>query len=409
MQGGVVLVVLALVAGARPQCLSENDNLDIPASSDLSPITDFGLELFKGLFPYNSTTRNFFFSPYSVWNALTLAYFGSGGETQLQLEEALRVTDKVTTLKNWRALEFLYRMRQANNSDYTFNLANRAFFDKTVSLRTCMDAILHNELQVLDFSQATEAANEINNFVSETTKGRINTLVEPADVSQAKMVLANAAFFKGTWLYQFKPSQTRKNLFYATPEDYYFVDMMTQKGNFRHGVSEELGAHILELPYTGEAVSMYILLPPFISGENGFNAMVERLNASLLHEAFNNMWRMQVEVIIPKFKLEQLIENELMVALAGMGVTDLFDQRLANLTAFVPSGSLSIGKSIHKAFVEVSEEGTEAAAATALISWRIARPVGPEKFECNHPFLFIIYDNLTKNVLFLGAYKNPKA
>lgn len=77
------------------------------------------------------------------------------------------------------------------------------------------------------------------------------------------------------------------------------------------GVSEELGAHILELPYTGEAVSMYILLPPFISGENGFNAMVERLNASLLHEAFNNMWRTQIKVVIPKFKLEQMVENEL--------------------------------------------------------------------------------------------------
>ncbi|KAK8741756.1 hypothetical protein OTU49_002378 [Cherax quadricarinatus] len=409
MKSVIFVVVLAVVAEVHPQCLSENDNLDIPASNDLSSITDFGLELFKGLFPYNATSKNFFFSPYSVWNALTLAYFGSGGNTQSQLEEVLRVTDKVSTLKNWRALEFLYRMRQANNSDYTFNLANRAFFDKTVSLRPCVDAILHNELQILDFSEPTEAADTINTFVSETTKGRITSLVEPSHVSQAKMVLANAAFFKGTWQYQFKPSQTRKNLFYATPEDYYFVDMMTQKGNFRHGVSEELGAHILELPYTGEAVSMYILLPPFISGENGFNAMVERLNASLLTEAFNNMWRMQVEVILPKFKLEQLVEDELMLTLAGMGITDLFDQSQANLTAFAPNGSLSIGKSIHKAFVEVSEEGTEAAAATALISWRIARPVGPEKFECNHPFLFIIYDNLTKNVLFLGAYKNPKA
>ncbi|KAG7161244.1 Serine protease inhibitor 88Ea-like 1, partial [Homarus americanus] len=359
MQGGVVLlVVVAALTRVSGQCLSDNDELNVPASNDLSSITDFGLELFKELFPYNSTTRNFFFSPYSVWNALTLAYFGSGGETQTQLETALRVTDKVSTLRNWRALEFLYHMRQANNSDYTFNLANRVL------------------------TRPTEAADAINSFVSETTKGRIPILVEPQDVSQAKMVLANAAFFKGTWLYQFKPSHTRKNLFYATPQDYVFVDMMTQKGNFRHGVSEELGAHILELPYTGEAVSMYILLPPFISGEKQFNAMVERINASILHEAFNNMWRVQIEVVFPKFKLEQMIEDELIThlfpghCLALASPTSL-TKTIANLTTFSPAGNLSIGKSIHKAFLEVSEEGTEAA-ATALISWRIARPLEPE-------------------------------
>lgn len=96
-------------------------------------------------------------------------------------------------------------------------------------------------------------------------------------------------------------------------------------------------------------------------------------------------------------------------ALSRMGINDLFNQQRANLTTFAPLENLSVGKSIHKAFVEISEEGTEAAAATALISWRIAKPVGPEKFECNHPFLFVIYDNITKNILFMGAYKNPKA
>lgn len=409
MRSAVLMMALvALVARVRCQCFSENDNLDIPASSDLSPITDFGLELFKQLFPYNSTTSNFFFSPYSVWNALTLAYFGSGGNTEAELESVLRVTDKVSTLKNWRTLEFLYDMRQRNKSDYTFNLANRAYFDKSVALRPCVEEILQNELALLDFSNPTEAAEEINQFVWNTTKGRIPRLLNPNDVSDARMVLTNAAFFKGTWLYQFKTSQTQKHLFYATPEDYHFVDMMSQKGNFRHGVSEELGAHILELPYTGEAVSMYIMLPPFISGENGFNAMVERLNGTLMHEAFDNMWRTQIEVVIPKFKLEQMVENELIDALSRMGINDLFSQQ-ANLTTFAPFENLSVGKSIHKAFVEVSEEGTEAAAATAFISWRIAKPLSPEKFECNHPFLFVIYDNLTKNVLFMGAYKNPKA
>ncbi|XP_037790831.1 serine protease inhibitor 88Ea-like [Penaeus monodon] len=401
-------VALLAVTSVRPQCFSEEDDLSIPPSNDLSGIADFGLELFKEIFPYN-TSSNFFFSPYSVWNALTLAYFGSSGNTQAELERVLRVEDKVTTLKNWRTLEFLYDMRQTNNSDYTFKVANRAYFDETVNLTGCVGDILKNELQIVDFTHTEEAAGTINDFVSNTTKGRIPSLVEAKDLINAQMVLANAAFFKGTWLYQFKKSATRPHLFYSSQNDYTFVDMMTQKGNFRHGVSEELGAHILELPYTGEAISMYILLPPFISGEQGFNAMVENLNATTLHYAIENMWRLEVEVVVPKFKLEQLVGDELLQSLSRMGISDLFTPGAADLSSFAPDTDLSVGRSIHKAFVEVSEEGTEAAAATAFISLRIARPVGPEKFECNHPFLFVIYDNLTKNILFMGAYKNPKA
>ncbi|KAK3863545.1 hypothetical protein Pcinc_030695 [Petrolisthes cinctipes] len=405
----VGVVMCALIGISHTQCLTENDSLDIPSSKDLSPISDFALELFKDIFPYNSTTSNFFFSPYSIWSALTLAYFGSGGNTQTELEDVLRLEGKVATLKLWRTLEFLYQVRQNNRSDYTFNVANRAYFDQSVTLRPCVSEILTSELRTLDFNDASNAAAEINQFVSNTTKGRIPTLVTPAQVSRVRMVLANAAYFKGTWLYQFKKSQTEKGLFYMSIEDYTFVDMMRQKGNFRHGVSEELGCHILELPYTGDAVSMFILLPPFITGEHGFNSMVSRLNGSLLHDSFEKMWRTQVEVVFPKFKMEQLLENELIESLSRLGINDLFNQGAANLTTFSDYGGLNVGRSVHKAALEVSEEGTEAAAATALISFRIARPAAPEKFECNHPFLFVIYDNEAKNILFMGAYKNPKA
>ncbi|XP_050709978.1 leukocyte elastase inhibitor B-like isoform X2 [Eriocheir sinensis] len=218
---------------------SEHD-LNVPESSaNLSSITDFGLDLFRELYPYNTTERNFFFSPYSVWSALSLAYFGSKGQTEEELAAALGVTDKVTALKSWRALEFLYAMRQANKSSYTFNVANRAYFDESVQLRPCIEQILTSELATVDFTKPDVAAAEINSFVSNTTKGRIQDLVTPAHVAGARMVLANAAFFKGVWLYQFKKSATAKGLFYSSFEDYTFVDMMRQKGNFRYGKEEE--------------------------------------------------------------------------------------------------------------------------------------------------------------------------
>jgi len=402
-----VLLLLALAAVVQPQCLSEDDTKFPPPSSDLTGITEFGLDLFKELYDH-TTPSNFFFSPYSVWNALILAYLGSRGDTEAQLSKALYVPDKVSTLNNWRKLEFLYEMRGINNTDYTFNLANRAYFDNTVQLENCMESILSNEIQKLDFTDTAGAANTINSWVSDVTKTRIKELVNADALANANMVLTNAAFFKGTWFSQFKPSATTKKLFYRTREHYTFVDMMVQKGNFRHGVSEELGAHILELPYTGDAMSMFILLPPFISGEQGFNAMVQSLNSTTLRDAMDHMWRIQVQVEIPKFKMEEQIGDELILGLSNMGINDLFDATKANLTGFSASGGLAVGASMHKAFVEVNEEGTEAAAATAFISFRSSRPDSPAEFKCNHPFIFFIHDNLTKNILFIGAYKNPK-
>ncbi|KAA0202114.1 hypothetical protein HAZT_HAZT001947 [Hyalella azteca] len=383
----------------QQSCFYDNASMSDTVSTDLSGIADFSLSLFKVLFPYNEA-ENFFFSPYSIWSALALAYFGSQGSTEKQLRQALGVKDKVDTLRKWRELEFLYKMRSLNKSDYTLNLANRAYFDKAVKLNPCLEKVLSSELVVADLSDAS-MASQINKWVSDTTKGHIKDLVTSGDLSNSNMVLANAAFFKGTWLYQFKKDKTLKRLFYTNDTDIAFVDMMVQKGNFRHTKSEELGAHVLELPYTGESISMIILLPPFISGDKGFDAMVGRLNSTTLGNAIADLWRNEVEVSLPKFSLEQS-------ALTKMGVTDLFDRSLANLTDFSADEPLSVGKSIHKAFVEVSEEGTEAAAATALISFRSARPAGPSKFECNHPFLFIIHDNVTKNILFMGAYKSPK-
>lgn len=207
-----VLLASCVMHFAASQCFSDNDDTSKPKSTDLSGITDFGLTLFKELFPYKES-KNFFFSPYSIWSALTLSYFGSKGNTELQLRKALGVTDKVDTLKQWRALEFMYKMRQMNKSDYSFSVANRAYFDKTVRLNTCVENILKNELRLADFSKANKVSAEINDWVSNTTKGRIPELVTAGDLAQANMLLANAAYFKGNWLSQFKKSATSKALF----------------------------------------------------------------------------------------------------------------------------------------------------------------------------------------------------
>lgn len=408
------LVFLTTISVAYQQCFTKNDNFgDATYSTDLSGITGFGLDLYKQLAP-GSSPKNFFFSPYSIWSAFIMAYFGSGGNTQRQLESALRVSDKISTIKLWKALERFYELRQENSTQYTFNLANRAYFHNTLNLRSCPRTILHNELRVVDFRDIVSSANEINNFASETTKGRINRVVTPEDIVDAVMVLVNAAFFKGTWKYQFKPSNTKRMDFFINAQDTAKLAMMSQKGTFRYGESRELGARVLELPYSGDAISMFVLMPSADRPrETRFENMVRNLNGATLTSALHprNMAFRTVDVQFPKFKFSMKLGEDLETALKNLGIVDLFDGKLANMTVFARFEDLSVDKVIHKSFIEVNEEGTEAAAVTAIISLTrssIGRTPEVIRFHCNEPFIFLIHDNETRNVLFMGAIKNPR-
>ncbi|XP_066944906.1 serpin B8-like [Macrobrachium rosenbergii] len=404
------VVLLAFAGGVHLQCLTPDDSVrDTSVNTDLSNVADFSLSLFKQLSPLSSR-KNFFFSPYSIWTALTLAYFGSAGNTQGQLEAALNVPDKLSALKLWRSLEDLYEKRLQASQEYTFRVASRAYFDTGVQLRSCLKDVLPGEIQSLSLVDAPASASTINTFVSETTNGRIKSIVTPGDLSNAQMVLVNAAFFKGSWKYQFDASQTLQRDFHISPKETVATAMMSQEGSFLYGESEELGARILELPYAGNTVSMFLLLPSSKGPADraGFAQMVSSLSGSALRRALSsgNLWRQEVEVLVPKFKVEVEVKDELVMSLKTLGITDLFDKTLANMTSFTPYAGMSVDKTVHKAFVEVNEEGTEAAAATALIS-TYARSE-PTLFACNEPFVYIIYDIQTDNILFLGTFRDPR-
>ncbi|XP_068212333.1 ipis-1-like [Palaemon carinicauda] len=406
------LLLLAAAEIAQPQCLTSNDDTTgVTYSRDLSDVTDFGLALYKRL-SSPSSSKNFFFSPYSIWNALTFAYFASGGNTQKEMEAVLRVSDKVSTFLLWRQLGEFYETRQRNNSLYTFSLANRAYIDESLRLRSCISRILSNEIRPNDFKDNTRSARLINAFVNEVTRGRIPQIVQKTDIEDAFMVIVNAAYFKGTWKTQFDPAKT-------TPIDFFFsqtqsvpLHMMSLFGEFRYGESANLGARLLELPYAGNEVSMVLLLPQTrLAFGQRFVNMVNNLNSARLQEALNprNMASTKVDILLPKFKFEHEIRDELQNALREMGIVDLFSRDRADLPVFTNQQGLYVDKIIHKAFVEVNEEGTEAAAATALIlPVRSFNPDQPVQFHCTEPFVFMIYDRRTNNVLFLGAIKNPR-
>lgn len=273
------------------------------------------------------------------------------------------------------------------------------------SLRDCITDLFAQEVESLDFqNKPEEAANVVNKWVENTTNGQIKDILSPGDFSSGtKAVLANAAYFKGDWASQFDKDNTKEEIFY-TPTNQTFVPMMNKKGNFNHATNEVLGAHVLELPYLGEGteISFFAFLPPFMP--NALENLLSKLNLKTFELAINDVSAREVDVKMPKFAFEKTLK--LVPLLSQMGIGDVFSDS-AKFSAFSDEKIL-FDDATHKAKIEVNEEGSTAAAATVLFSFRSARPVDPAQFHCNHPFLFVIYDHRAKAILFTGIYRGPE-
>ncbi|XP_037791238.1 leukocyte elastase inhibitor A-like [Penaeus monodon] len=393
MKAYYAFVILNFWAQVSSQCLSEDDDLPPTPRPTLSQVTPFSLGLFREVLP---PSGNFLFSPFSVWSALVLAYFGSRGDTKTQMERVLRLTTKEDTLALYRALTQI----SESPENYTMDLANRIYVDNALPLYECVARVLPDEVKNVDFSQADLAAAEINQFVNSRTKGNIPHLVEPLDVSLARVVFVNAVYFKGLWEHQFSPRDTTRERFDMSPGRHSSVDMMVRTEMYGFGVSEELDADVVELPYRGGAASLFVLLPRDRRTGDELDRMLQRLTPAALASAVGNLTPTKIQLKFPKYKLESSLRNELIQALTRLGLRDLFSPA-ANLTTFSPVGGLRITNGVHKAVMEVDEAGAEASAGTALVARQLT-------FVCNRPFLFFIHDKMIDNILFVGVFREPQ-
>lgn len=270
--------------------------------------------------------------------------------------------------------------------------------------RSCMKDLFHEEVEALDFHADPEAARlEINRWVADVTKNQIKDILQPGTIdTDTQLALANAAYFKGIWRSKFNSSDTKKEIFYSSPENQSFVDMMYQKATFNYALNERLGCHVLEIPYddNNTDISMVIFLPPFIS--NGLDDVLKRLTPDALQQALENGMPREIELKLPKFAFEKTYE--FLPVLSKLGIGDLFTSK-SDLSGFSELQKLQLGDAVHKAKIEVNEEGATAAAATVLFSFRSARPAELAQFFCIHPFMFLIYDSKAKAVLFAGIYR----
>ncbi|XP_017057595.1 serine protease inhibitor 88Ea [Drosophila ficusphila] len=369
----------------------------------------------------STPNENVFFSPYSTYHALLLAYFSSSGETEKELAEVLHLdwADSKETVRSAYILEKKNRQKRQSSMPLEFSSADCIFFAKDLPLTSCAETRLAEEVKPIDFkNQAEKARKEINDWIANNTYGQIRDMLGSDDIStHTRLVLANAAYLKGQWLSQFKKEKTVPMPFYTSPSNFSLVSMMQQKGAFLLNVDEQLRAHVLQMPYRtvfeseekpdslpdeNSDISMVLILPPFNS--NSLEDVLSRLNAESLEDSLRQAMPREIEVSLPKFEFEQRLE--LNPILAKMGIKKMFDETTATFDDLT-SEAISIGDSRHVAKIKVDEEGSTAAAATALFTYRSARPVEPAKFECNHPFLFVIYDRTSKSILFTGIYRDP--
>ncbi|KAH8359163.1 hypothetical protein KR093_004876, partial [Drosophila rubida] len=360
--------------------------------------------------------ENVFFSPYSTYHALLLAYFGATGQTERELATALRLgwAPSKETVRSAYRLEKQDRALRAKDMPLEFSSADRLYFDERVQLASCLDARLHDEIVQLNIKDNAEATRvQINNWIANVTHNEIKDMIASGDIdSRTQLVLANAAYFKGQWSSRFSTEKTKQMPFHTSTEKVSFVPMMKQKGVFLINPDERLGAHVLQLPYrtshtedenADSDISMVIILPPF--SNDALEQVLLKLNAETLEASLNDASPREIEVSLPKFEFEQRLE--LVPILRQMGVKQIFDKD-ASFNDFSTEQGINFGEAKHMAKIKVDEEGSTASAATVLVSFRSARPIEPTKFECNHPFVFLIYDRKSSAILFTGIYRDPK-
>jgi serpin B len=374
----------------------------------------FAVELYNQL---RNQSGNLFFSPESVSTALAMTYAGARGDTASEMEDTLQFTlppERLhpamgALLSNLNAAHDGYQLRAADalwaEKDYTF-------LDAFLKLTNSDYGAGFNQV---DFKGAHEAARlTINQWVEQKTENKIKDLIQPGMVdTNTRLVLTNAIYFKGDWQTPFDKVQTQDEDFHVSQAQSIKTPLMHRTGGFNYLNGGTFQA--LEIPYKSKELSMIVFLPNDVGG---LPALERSLTAYNMRQWLGQLRPAPQAVIVtlPKFKMTQQLE--LQDALAAMGMPKAFDQKMADFSGMasrktmLADGNLYISAVIHKAYVDVDEEGTEAAAATAVVLNRMSgapvrHPLPPIIFRADHPFMFLIRDNRSGSILFMGRVANP--
>lgn len=388
-------------------------NPSVPASELAAAAqseASFAIDLYKKI---EGNKTNLFFSPHSIVEALTMTYAGAKGTTQSEMRTVLHLSmpdDQQHAAMN--ALDLALQSRGAgqkaqDGTPFRLTVANALWGQQGHNfLPTFLDTIALNYgtgVNLLDFIGATEASRvRINTWVSDKTEGKITDLIPPGHITpDTKLVLTNAIYFNAAWATKFEKAGTT-TLPFQTSTGPVSVPTMHETTEVASAVVggnvDEVGYQAVALPYAGNELSMLVICP------DDFAAFDTVLTADKLNQIIAKLKEGRVELSLPKWKLTD--ETSLGDSLQALGMKAAFNN--ADFSGIDGSLGLQISEVLHKAFVAVDEDGTEAAAATAVLVNDTSLPIDPPTvIKVDKPFLYLIRDNATGAIVFLGRIMDP--
>ncbi|MGQ9534024.1 MAG: serpin family protein [bacterium] len=379
-----------------------------PANADMKSIVrgnnQFCFNLYQNL--AQKVTGNIFYSPFSITMAMGMVYEGARGWAAREMEEVFQFP--IDAKARQEAFYELYKYLNKKNARYKLSIANGLWVQKDyVLLDTYLKIIeryYDGKATNLDFVGSAENARQtINKWVEQKTNNKIKDLLPSGSIKPTtRLIITNAIYFKGIWIKQFDKNLTREDDFWVNETETVKVPMMrrTDPGAI-FNYAETEGVQILELCYEGDDLSMLIFLPR----DKTLDKLENGLSAEKLEEWKNALSERRVEVYIPRFTFTT--RYDLTISLSELGMPNAFAPH-CDLSGIDGTKNLYIQSVVHQAYVDVNEEGTEAAAATGVVVGITS--VGPQTpvFRADHPFVFIIQERSTGNILFIGKVVKPE-
>ncbi|MCS6866779.1 MAG: serpin family protein [Gemmataceae bacterium] len=367
--------------------------------------TAFGCDLYGQL---QSERGNLFLSPFSISTALAMTAAGAKGKTWEEMEKVLHLPPNAPAAFG-AVLKSLNDEPDAKKRGFTLSTANALWAQKGYPWRPEYKTLVATDFAAglfdVDYQTDPETARAtINTWVEKETRDKIKNLLPPGSITMlTRLVLTNAIYFKGDWDVQFKKEDTKEQPFILADGTKKNTPLMFRVGGYNYAETDRY--QVLDLPYVGKRISMTVILP---RKPDGLPAVEKELTGAQLTTLLQSLrYEKQVHVHLPKFKVEKSFTlNE---PLKVLGMRTAF-QRDADFSGMHTGGEdLHITAVIHKAYVDVNEEGTEAAAATGVVvaPTSVAEPPKPKYFRADHPFLFLIRDLRTQSVLFMGRLTEP--
>jgi serpin B len=416
---GIALAVAGLVVATgvltqlpsgcgQPSQVDDQGSIDLGVQRIVNANNQFALELYCLTTDDSANDdSNLFFSPYSISTALAMTYEGARGQTAAEIQSVFHFPEDAELRRN--AISQIADEINKDDKEYKLSTANALWAQQDFAFNKGYLETVENYYgglaRNLDFKEDTEGSRlTINGWVEEQTNDKIKDLI-PAGVllPDTRLVLTNAIYFKGEWVKQFDKSATKDRDFKISRFNNVRVPMMRQSGHestFNYAETEDL--QILELPYSGDDISMLIILP-----KDDLASIESSFTISQLFQWRESLKEQRVDIFIPRFKFET--KTFMKKTLSEMGMPTAFSNQ-ADFTGMEeePKTDLKIDNVIHQAFVDVNEEGTEAAAATAVVFGTTSMGPRIPMFMADHPFIFILQQKETGNILFMGRVSDPR-